>query len=69
MSSQENRIIRLTVGLVTMGVSGNRMAGSSEVTELVMLISAEKGLYDINVQTRSNRAIYCLDLKLELISR
>ena len=32
----------LTVGLVMMEVSGNRMAGSSEVTELVMLVSAEK---------------------------
>jgi hypothetical protein len=44
------------------------MAGSSEVTELVMLVSAEKCLVDDNyVQARSNWAIYCLDLELELI--
>jgi hypothetical protein len=32
------------VGLDTIGVSGNKMAGSSEVTELVMLVSAENAL-------------------------
>ena len=46
-----------------MGVSGNRMAGSSEVTELVMLVC----LVDNYVQTGTNRAIGCLDLKLEFI--
>ena len=64
---QKNRYIWLTVGLDTTGVSGNRMAGSSEVTELVMLVSVEKCFDDSYVQTRSNRAIYCLDLELELI--
>ena len=56
------------MGLDTIGVSGNRMVGSSEVTELVMLVSAEKCLVEDNhVQTRSNWAICCLDLKLEFI--
>ena len=44
------------------------MDGKSEVTELVMMVSAEKCLVDDNyVQTSSNWAICCLDLKLEFI--